>query len=144
MSSEKQSLELLKLHSDEVHFQIRLNWDRARAMLTFQVALLALVAGLRGLREGYYFGALIIVGFVGLAAAGIIQTGHTYYRSARDQRRKVEKHLGVELGFVTTPGMTRFETFGKWFPSVKNLLIVLNVAIALVSFGLAFGVFWPL
>lgn len=125
--------DLLKLHSEEVRFQVQLTWDRAKSSLAFHVAVLAGTAALRGVLPTSF--TVLVLGFVAISAllgARMIHVGHGYYRAARDRRAEIEAKLGPGLGFVSTPGM-RNEPSSRL--NVTNALILQHFLIALLAVG---------
>jgi hypothetical protein len=129
-NDESTLLELYRLHTDEVRFQVRLNWERAKASLAFNAGLL--VAGL-GL------GSRLLLGFVVLSAslgAVMVHIEHGYYRHARDRRAEVEAALGVEHGFVSTRGQRgeKRDTWqGRHWPKVNSVLVLAHAGLALLA-----------
>lgn len=135
---ERHLLDLLKLHSEEVRFQVQLNWDRAKSSLTFHVALLALTATLDKVRPVAPW-LFLFTAMSACLCAGMLHISHRYYRAARDRRREVEKLLGTQLGFVTTPGMAKDAQAGlaRYWPKVNTILLVLHAMVALLCLGAA-------
>lgn len=141
MSSEL--IDFLKIHSDEVRFQVNLTWDRAKSSMTFHVTLLALTAGFKG-QLGPAF-ATAIFAFIGISAIlciGILHASHEYYRAARDQRKRVEQELGTRFPFVTTAAMAGVPhgLFLKRWPRVMTLLYLLHGMLAVLAFTAALTV----
>jgi hypothetical protein len=130
MENEPSPTELYRLHTEEVRFQVLLNWDRAKASLAFNAALL--VAGL-ALSSRLLLGSVVLSACLG---AGMVELGHGYYRQARDRRAELETALGVELGFVTTRGQRgeRRDTWlGRHWPKVNSVLLLAHAALALLA-----------
>lgn len=131
MPSEPPLIDLLKLHSEEVRFQVQLNWDRAKSSLTFHVALMALIATLdKVLAKPFTVVMFVFAALSAILSARILHVSHGYYRAAREQRKAVEARLGTEFSFVTTPGMRRGE---RSFPNVIQVLIGMHALLALLS-----------
>ena len=135
MPAEQQHLlELLRLHAEEVRFQVQLNWDRAKSSLAFHAALLALIAGLDRIDRRFAAWMFAFVAVSALLGAGILQVSHGYYRRARNQRRKVEAELNTAFGFVTTPGMAEGRSgLEKYWPKVTSILVLMHVMLAGLS-----------
>lgn len=132
---EKALVDLYKLHCEEVRFQVNLTWDRAKSSLAFHAAWIAIVANMTGKVEVRHLtpGMFLFAAASAVLGAVMVQLGHQNYRSARDQRKRVEELLGVSLGIVTTPG-SRGETRRQWF-RIYMILVLLHAMLA----GLALG-----
>lgn len=132
--TDTQLMALLRLHTEEVHFQVQLNWDRAKGSLAFNAALLV---------AGHALGNRLLLGFVVLGAclgAGMVVLGHGYYRNARDRRMDIERafgrDFGAAVGFVSTRGQRgekRDTWMGRHWPKIHSILVLLHVMLALVA-----------
>ncbi|MGQ0508265.1 MAG: hypothetical protein ACT4TC_23445 [Myxococcaceae bacterium] len=128
---EKQAIELYRIHTEELRFQVQLNWDRAKSSLTFHVALVALTAGLANSAFKVY--APFLFGFIALSAlisTRIMAIGHSYYRVARDHRRQIETLNALKFLPATTPGQ-RGEK--RRLITIHNLLMGIHLLIALLA-----------
>lgn len=99
----------------EVRFQVLLNWDRSKQMLTVNGALLAAAAALYKLQPGQtprlFVGVIFALSAV-CSVLGVlgVRSGQTYYRAARDVKARYEQALGLparRLALETTLGMAR-------------------------------------
>jgi hypothetical protein len=139
-ADDKFLMDLLKLHTEEVRFQVTLTWDRAKSSLTFHAALLALTAGFKSLLGSSFAVAIFLfIGASAILCIGILRTSHHYYRAARNQRKRVEKQLGTAFPFVTTAVMADQEHdkfLGHW-PKVMTVLYLLHVMLAILAFTAA-------
>lgn len=134
-------MDLYRLQTEEVRFQVQIGWDRAKSSLTFHIALLGLIAAFgREAPKTVVVGILIFICISSAISAVMVITGHDYYRRARDQRRKIEARLGVEYGFVTTPGSTgeRRNLWDTW-PKITTGIVALHLLICASSF---MGMIW--
>lgn len=137
---EKTLMDLYRLHSEEVRFQVTLTWDRTKSSLAFHAAWVAILANMVGkdipkplLSLMFSFG-----GISALLGALMAYMGHQNYRAARKRRWQIEENLDAGFGIVSTPG-ARSEAGPKWF-RIYAALIALHVMLAALSFAGAFAV----
>jgi hypothetical protein len=137
-------LDLYRLHTEEVRYQVLLSWDRAKSSMAFHTALLALIASLDRIDRRLAVAMFLFTAVSALLGAGMIQVGHSYYRVARDQRKRVEAELKVPFGFVSTPGQRGDVRRGleRYWPKVTSILVLLHFMLAGLSLAGAF-VYWP-
>lgn len=93
-------LDLYKLHSEEIRFQLKLNWDRTQYFLVLNVGILGVAATLwkAGTSDAgaAIVAALFLVGaFTASMARNAVKQGHRYYRRETVQRARVEYLLGL-------------------------------------------------
>lgn len=127
----RELLELYRLHSEEVRFQLQLNWDRAKSSLAFHAALLTIIASLNRIERGFVPWMFLFTAVSAILGTVMLRRSHEYYRAARDQRKRVEEKLETAFPFVTTPGM-RGESHAKKL-KVTTVLVALHWMIAVLS-----------
>lgn len=102
-------LQLYKIAIDEYRFQVNLNWQRSQYYFVLNAALIAAGGSLAGQADGGrpVAAALFLVGFFAAVLAVLVTyTQHSYYRSARENLKDLERRLGLtELGIRTTPSL---------------------------------------
>lgn len=125
---------------DEYRFQVQLNWDRAKYLLTLDIGMITAATALFGLDGinvllvgGVYFAGLLVsmLGMITLA------TQRSYYHSARELKRLLEEELDLGSHAVqTTPGMTggASRRHGR-FLSVHEVQMIVFAAIGVVHVG---------
>src|SRR4051812_7627468 len=125
-------LELYRMHTEEVRFQIQLGWDRAKSSLAFHAALLAFIVGVPKISPLYARWMFVFLGISALFCAVMVHLGHVYYRAARDQRRRIEEQLGETFRFVATPGQRGEARRGldRFWPKITTILVMVHVLIA--------------
>lgn len=141
-ADDKRLMDLLRLHSEEVRFQVNLTWDRAKSSLAFHAAWIAIVANMAGKADLQRIvpGMFLFAAASALLGGVMVWMGHRNYRAARDRRKQVEDRLGTQFGFLSTPG-ARGDSGPKWF-RIYIVLVLLHGLLA----GLALGgacQFWP-
>lgn len=135
-------LELLKLHTDEVRFQVTLNWDRAKSSLTFHAGLLALVGTFsRTVGHAVTLALFAFAGLSALACARLLVISHGYYQAARDRRAEIEKRLGVDVMFGTTPTQRGESRRGFARVRIVDIVTALHCALAILAF-VCLAVYW--
>jgi hypothetical protein len=106
-------LKLYELSLQEYRFQITLNWDRSKQLLTINGLLLGGSVGIYRLVPsgqiprvaGVLFLLVVVTSILGVAG---VRRGHAYYRSIRAVKAEYEKRLGLPaegLALETTSGM---------------------------------------
>lgn len=138
---EKTLLDLYRLHSEEVRFQVNLTWDRTKSSLAFHAAWIAIVANMAGkeVPRGLLTWMFVFGGVSALLGGLMALMGHGNYRAARKRRWQIENQLDAGWGFASTPGQRRDET-PAWF-RIYVILIFLHALLAALSFwgALAMG-----
>jgi hypothetical protein len=134
----EEALRLYEMAVEEYRFQVQLNWDRAKYLLGFNVAIIGVGAGL--VRVGGAAGALLatvfVVGFTASVLSVVaVHLQHGYYRRTRDVMVAQAAALGLaERSVATTPGARGART--TWWlqvGKVQNVLYVLLVVCAVID-----------
>jgi hypothetical protein len=137
-SEREEALRLYEIAVEEYRFQVLLNWDRAKYLLGFNVAVIGVGAGL--VRVGGAAGALLatvfVVGFMASVLSMVaVRLQHGYYRRSRDVMVAQAAALGLaERSVSTTPGARGART--TWWlqvGKVQNVLYVLLVTCAVID-----------
>lgn len=130
---DKTLMDLYRLHSDEVRFQVTLTWDRTKSSLAFHAAWVAILANMANKMPRELLAMMFAFGGVSALCGGLMAyMGHQNYRAARKRRWQIEENLGTGYGFVSTPG-ARGESFG--FFRIYVVLILLHIMLAGLSFA---------
>lgn len=139
-------LDLYKVAVEEYRFQVQLNWDRAKYLLGFNTAILAVGTGLIKIGGKSPASPLLIgifvVGFVAALLSGCaVYLQHNYYRKTRDSMVTLAQQLDLrDTAVATTPGArgertSRVSLLGR----VQNILYTLLAIIALIDiFGIVY------
>jgi hypothetical protein len=116
-------LDLYKIHTEEVRFQTKFNWDRTQYLLVLKVGVIGVAAGVwKGdapLPTLFLIAALFLAGiFMSLMSVAAIRQGHKYYRQTVLQKTRVEFLLGlfdIDSGtpFIPAFDLTNTSTAGK-------------------------------
>jgi hypothetical protein len=126
--------DLLRLHTEEVRFQVNLTWDRAKSSLAFHAAWIAILANLTGKKDVVPpYLIFLMFAFAGISAflgGEMVRIGHKNYRSARDRRKGIEQAMGTAYGIVTTPG-DRGE--GPWRTKIHVIIIAMHILMGLLA-----------
>ena len=131
---DKRLMELLRLHSEEVRFQVTLTWDRAKSSLAFHAAWIAIVANTAGRGEPYrHFAAhMFTFAFVSVMLGGfMVNMGHENYVAARERRREIERRMETQFAFVSTPGV-REKSGPKWV-RIYIILVMLHFFMGMLA-----------
>lgn len=121
---------------EEYRFQVTLNWDRTRYLLTLDVGIIPAATALLGLdgASGPLIAAVYFAGVL-VSVLGIVtlRTQRSYYRSARNSKAKLEELLDLgDLAIRTTPGMASTRGTDRWRLSVHRVLWLAFGGIGLV------------
>lgn len=118
-------LELYKIHTEEIRFEVKLNWDRTQYLLVLNIGILGAAATIwksdAELAHYALLCGLFLVGlYTSIAAQAAIRKGHGYYHNARRQKTLIEHLLKLhdvpmdlphlpeaDLTISTTEGMSR-------------------------------------
>jgi hypothetical protein len=131
-------LRLYELAVEEYRFQVQLNWDRAKYLLGFNVAVIGVGAGLLRVNggAGAFLATVFMVGFFcALLSMGAVRLQQSYYRRTRDAM--VAQAEALQLGgrsIASTPGARRERT--TWWlrvSKVQNALYLLLATCALID-----------
>lgn len=127
-------LELYKLALEDYRFQVQLNWGRSQYFLVLNLTVTSIATGIMRLPGGE-FGILgAVIYFLGalFCAFSIValQTQRKYYISAREQKKRFEKDLGLGEHSITpvqrpNKKLRRFTTFKAF---VNIMFVVLAAA----------------
>jgi hypothetical protein len=138
-------VELYKVAVEEYRFQVQLNWDRAKYLLGFNIAVIGAGTGLvkvgsnpaRGLVAGLFIVGLIAAAFSIFA----IYLQHGYYRSARDTMTALARRIGLgDSAVATTPGARSMRTTAvSQIGKIQNILYSLLLVAASID---AYGVYY--
>jgi hypothetical protein len=118
----------------EYRFQVDLNWRRSEYFFVLNIGVLIAAATLLASHKvpRLLIASVFLVGLL-LALLSILanETQTSYYRSARDLKKKLEGELGIaRFALATTPGMgSPLRRFGK----VGTFLRIMLAAIALTD-----------
>lgn len=126
--------DLLKLHTEEVRFQVNLTWDRAKSSLAFHAAWIAILANLTAKRDvvsPYLIFSMFLFASLSAFMGGLmVKIGHENYRSARDRRKELEVALETKFGINTTPGD---RGVGRWRVKIHVIITLMHDLLAMLA-----------
>lgn len=125
---------------DEYRFQVHLNWERSRHLLTLNLGLLTAAAALLGLQQEDAVLALPPVAGVVVSMLGIVmhRTQHGYYRRVRDLKTRLEDELDLgEFAVRTTAGMRDAGAQRRRLTRVADVHYIVFGLLGLLHLGLA-------
>lgn len=126
----------------EYRFQVQLNWDRAKYLMGFNVAIIGLGTGLVQV-AGTVTRLLLGIFVVGAASAVLsvfaVRVQHAYYQASRDNTtdQAMALHLGLR-GVTTTPGARRDRT--RWWQHLGKVQTILYVLLGICAVVDVFGI----
>lgn len=136
---EDKLLQLYKVAIEEYRFQVTLNWQRSQYYFVLNAALIAAGGSLlgQGDRSRPFAAILFGIGLVAVILSLLVtRTQHSYYQSARENLKDLEKRLGfVDFGIRTTPSqgsrrkrLATVTTFNNVMLSLLGLIDFAGVA----------------
>ena len=124
---------------DEYRFQVQLNWDRTKYLLTLDIGVIPAGTALLGLpRVDRGLVAAVYLTGIAVSVLGVVtlRTQRDYYQSARQLKGELEERLGLgDLALQTTPGMRAGQSVPRGLKSVRSVQMAIFVVLGLVHLG---------